>query len=336
MKMYNAQGEVVFDFASISNLPSYARKNGDMVAGDVWELEKNEVIKNNRFVFTGIIGAFNTLRIGRKGNYFVAVDSTNVVLYSGTTQKATYPHGLTIQNNIQVLIETSDTDYKANVTVISNGVAFEQKNVDWGCAGVVYAESVGSTLTDCVYSWTSDDFDAPIYAFGDSYFTINDEARWTHYLLKNGYGNNVLLNGIAGQYSSDAVKSFRNVMSHGQPKYVLWCLGMNNSDTDTVISTEWKNATVEVIDTCRQRGIELILATIPNVPTYAINNFKNQYVYDSGLRYIDFAKAVNAEGTDRAWFEGMLENDTNGVHPSVSGAKVLYMQALADFPELMG
>ena len=336
MKMNNAQGEVVFDLASMSELPSYIRKNGDMVAGDVWELEKNEVIKNNRFVFTGIIGTFGTLRIGRKGNYLVALDITNVVLYSGTTQKATYPHGLSIQNNIQVLIETSDTDYKADITVVSNGAQFEQKAVDWGCSGIVYAESVGSTLTDCVYSWTSADFDAPIYAFGDSYFTVNDEARWTHYLLKNGYGDNVLLNGIGGQLSGDAIKSFRNVMSHGQPKYVLWCLGMNNSDTDTAINTEWKNATVEVIDICRQRGIELILATIPNVPTYAINNFKNQYVYDSGLRYVDFAKAVNAEGTDRAWFEGMLENDTNGVHPSVAGAKVLYMQALADFPELIG
>lgn len=336
MKLFDANGEVVFDFASMVNLPSYTRKTGDMAAGAVWELEKNEVIKNNRFVFTGIIGTFDTLRIGRKDNYFVAVDSTNVVLYNGATQKATHPHGLTIQNNIQVLITTSDTDYKADITVVSNGVQFEQKAVDWGCAGVIYAESVGSTLTDCVYSWTSSDFDAPIYAFGDSYFTINDEARWTHYLLKNGYGDNVLLNGIGGQLSGNAIRSFRNVMSHGQPKYVLWCLGMNNTDTDTAISTEWKVATVEVIDTCRQRGIELILATIPNVPTYAINNFKNQYVYDSGLRYIDFAKAVNAEGTDRAWFEGMLENDTNGVHPSAAGAKVLYMQALADFPELMG
>ena len=76
--------------------------------------------------------------------------------------------------------------------------------------------------------------------------------------------------------------------------------------------------------------IQLVLATIPTVPT--INNeYKNDYVRNSGYRYIDFANAVGAQA-DGTWFSGMLSDD--GIHPTDNGAKALFGEAIIDLPEL--
>lgn len=69
-----------------------------------------------------------------------------------------------------------------------------------------------------------------------------------------------------------------------------------------------------------------------NIDTERTHNYKNDYVKNSGCRYIDFAKAVGAY-TSNNWYSGMLRSD--GVHPDELGAKALYMQAIVDFPELM-
>ena len=70
---------------------------------------------------------------------------------------------------------------------------------------------------------------------------------------------------------------------------------------------------------------------MPTVPS--INNEqKNAWVRASGYKYIDFAKAVGADGTG-AWYSGMLSGDN--VHPNDKGAKALYTQAITDFPEFL-
>ena len=76
-----------------------------------------------------------------------------------------------------------------------------------------------------------------------------------------------------------------------------------------------------------------IFCTIPNVPTIN-NSFKNDIVRNSGYRYIDFAKAVNAEDVGSPWYDGMLSSD--GIHPTELGAKALAARFITDFPEVMG
>ena len=76
----------------------------------------------------------------------------------------------------------------------------------------------------------------------------------------------------------------------------------------------------------------MLFRSIPNVPD-RINTFKNDIVKLSGLRYIDFAKAVNAEVTGASWYNGCLSSDN--VHPTIAGAKALASQVLVDFPEIM-
>ena len=108
-------------------------------------------------------------------------------------------------------------------------------------------------------------------------------------------------------------------------------MGMNDNDGDAV-NEQWADYYEKVKTLCKENNIELILATIPNTP---IRNhiYKNEIVRNSGYRYIDFAKAVNAESSGASWYDGMLNGDK--VHPTELGAKTLYMRALADVPELM-
>lgn len=93
----------------------------------------------------------------------------------------------------------------------------------------------------------------------------------------------------------------------------------------------WLNTYNQIKAICESRDIELVLCTIPNVPS--INNtFKNEIIRNSGYRYINFAKAVGAEEVGSSWYTGMLSGDN--VHPSALGAQKLALRAIEDIPEL--
>ena len=106
---------------------------------------------------------------------------------------------------------------------------------------------------------------------------------------------------------------------------------MNNKDNEDSISESYKAATDEMLAICEERGITPILSTIPNTPKVD-NKYKNEWVRNSGYRYVDFSRAVGAdESVD--WYPDMLSADS--VHPASRGAAALYAQVLVDFPEIM-
>ena len=105
---------------------------------------------------------------------------------------------------------------------------------------------------------------------------------------------------------------------------------MNDGDNENSINSNWLTNTETMINTCLENNITPILCTIPNVPTVN-NSFKNQYVINSGYRYINLALAVGALN-DNLWYNGTLSSD--GVHPTELGAKLLYAQIINDVPEL--
>ena len=116
---------------------------------------------------------------------------------------------------------------------------------------------------------------------------------------------------------------------------------MNEPDTSTEINSEWKTTLDKVISLCSENGIELILCTIPNVRGGAVDDtdisnarnhsFKNEWIRNSGYRYIDFCKAVGADDNVN-WYDGMLSSD--GVHPDVLGAEVLASKFIQDCYEI--
>lgn len=328
-------------FVASNGQLGYFRAEGNLSDGGTLTLPVTNVNKNIRQAFTADITSFSSLLIGRKtGNkgYWAVIDGTNITVYRDNVASEPIPHGLTIQNNIQVRIITHNdlsnpNDlYNADITVTSNGESFTAQNVGWvRTYNTPIVQSIGSTLTDCVMSCEAGDANKAIYMFGDSYFSWYPQ-RWTYYCAKDGFANNALFNAYAGENTANAVIALQNVVPMGRPKYLVWCLGMNDgSDTSSEPSSAWVTGRDAVINICKRYGITPIFATIPTVPT--INNEqKNAWIRLSGYRYIDFAKAVGADASGN-WYSGMRDGD--GVHPTEQGGKALYGRVLTDFPEIM-
>lgn len=308
----------------------YMIARGDIASDGSLYLPVQNVKNDNVLAFTANISAFDSIRIGKSQDAIVTIDSTNITIHSDQGDY-TEAHGLTIENNIQILI-TNKTDVKADIIrIASNG----QSHTVTGAhrfimdEGQPFVTSVGSVLTDAVFAWTSRNINKPIWLFGDSYFSWY-ASRWTYYLAQDGYTKSCMLNGFAGENAPAAMTALRSLLTVRAPNIVVWCMGMNNADESNSVNARWKNAYDELVGLSKSYGFELILATIPNTPTVK-NSYKNDIVINSGYRYIDFAKAVNIPGTSN-WYSGMLDDDN--VHPTAQGAVSLYGQVLADFPEI--
>lgn len=266
-----------------------------------------------------------------QGGYVVVTPTMlEVYLDTNATASLSVAHGLTLADYLYLRIEVGH-DFKADITIGTNGGVFTRGGVSWPVrVGTLSVLPVGNTdLSGCELSYFCEAWNAETQLYGDSYFSVDSTQRWTSYLYKDGYSG-FLLNAFSGRHAAQGLAAAKIVLAHSYPKRVIWCLGMNNGDNGAV-NAGWLAATEELMEICEERGIELILATIPNIPTMD-NTYKNAYVRESGLRYIDFAAAVGAE-SDTTWYDDMLSTD--GVHPDTPGALALYRQALADVPELM-
>lgn len=327
------------EFAPNIAKKNYARTTGNLSNGDSLSLPEysNTIKKNERIMFSANITSFSSIEIGMRRYSAntkvnrISIDANNIVVYPYTGAGVSYSHGLTIQNNIQVIMETTSM-YGVKITLVSNGVRF-QMETQWNRRYLDYAfaESINSTLTGCVLSWSCTDFDKDIWMFGDSYFGYTD--KWFYYFHQAGYDNNVLMDAYPGEDSSTSLASLKNLLKIGKPQRIIWCLGMNDGNDDsTYPSTAWMNGITELLTICAENNIEAILATIPTVPTVN-NERKNYYVRNVlGKQYIDFANAVGAQANG-TWFDGMLSTD--GVHPTDAGAKALYMAVVTDAPQVM-
>ena len=238
-------------------------------------------------------------------------------------------HGLTVKGTVRLTVTTGNS--VATVQIETDDGTYDSHQVTWfGRNGTIYAKSTGATLTNVQMTWTCSEYAHDIWLIGDSYFNVTTDARWPYYLHRDGYTQNFLA-GYPGRASKSAIADFKLALTHGIPKYAVWCMGMNDSDGESTINANWKAAADEFLTLCRENNIIPILSTIPNVPN-RIHLFKNDYVRASGCRYIDFAAAVDAAEKAAPWTAGTLSPDL--VHPSPTGAYALYSQVLRDFPEI--
>lgn len=313
-----------------------AQSSGTLHRNESWVLENNNIMARKVFVLSGIVSSFLTLEMGHgtketnSPSSWVVVDNENITVYSTPTNKVTLAHGLSIKNTIQLIIEVG-ANYKAKITLLSNGEKYNTEQ-DWdGNIGNIFVNSVNTELVNCAVSWTCKNYSSKIWAYGDSYFGMTNKARWIAQLLSNGYGTDMLIDGYSGRGSDDAYNSLQTTLKHGKPKYILWAMGMNNPDNESSVNKNWNNRFNDVKKLCKENDITLIGCTIPNTPTQ-FNSYKNNVVRNAGIKYINFAKSVGAERKGDSWYDGMLSSDN--VHPTEKGAMTLYLQALADFPEL--
>lgn len=292
-------------------------------------------------VFGCKFSTFTSATLGQRNGY-VTVDSQNVYVYGnlstgGFGLRQTVAHNLTISNYIRLMLfvegtKVTDTTMNASL-VVSTATGYTVIKLNswyYTHGGEVYA-SVGQASTDASIGATCIDFRSPVWAFGDSYFGLSP-ARWPYVMRELGYFN-YYFEGLGGGTSYDMYLEMERATKFGTPRYLLWCLGMNDQDPDnTTPSANWLAVFGYIKDYCSENGVQLILATIPNTPTRR-NYAKNEVVKASGYRYIDFAKAVGAENAGSSWYTGMLHTDN--VHPTELGAQALATQVLIDFPELM-
>lgn len=263
---------------------------------------------------------------------FITVDTTNITIKNNTATPTPQPHGLTIQNDVTLTVQFIDGT--AKITLHSNGESWTSTVPWYQTNGTVTQPQVAPnemSFTNAILNVVYDAVSRGIWYFGDSYTGITSPDRWVYYLKEDGFSGNALINGSAGSTSSGANTALSELLQYGTPKFAVMATGMNDgSDTDGNPPNLWINSRDAFITACQNNGIEPIFATIPTVPTVN-NEAKNAWVKASGYRYIDFAKAVGADGTG-TWYSGMLSVDN--VHPTAKGAKALYTQVLIDMPEV--
>lgn len=314
----------------LKHLPmGYMMDKGAMNDGESLALPYHNVKNDNCYIFNANITTFDSIVFSKEAS--ITVDSTNIIVTNDMTS-ITIPHGLTIGNNITILVENEESTNTSLIRVASDGQTFDYTApvrfvMDNGTPTIT---SSGTTLTDCTFSWVSKKVNAPIWIFGDSYLSWYQQ-RWTYYLAEDGYTKSVMLNGYAGQASDTAYTALVNLLSVTTPKMVVWCLGMNNADTSEAVNASWYSYFLKIVQLREKYGFELILYTVPTTPIME-NDYKNAIIRESGYRYIEADKAVRIDA-DGHWVTGAL--DVDNVHPTEIGAKILYCKILADLPEIM-
>lgn len=330
---------------ALLSMSASAKPNGleyefDYTAGTTFQSEELfEDLCAYRFCFFAKITSITDIAtIGKGlGNYYgggIGFDDTNLYLYQGTsaTPTSTKPHGLTLKDYVAITLDNKYT-VEATVTISTNGGRYEWVIPTWRSNYGKLSFSASDNMTECKLSYTCEGLIKDTWLYGDSYFSNSDGKRWTKYLVASGR-TNYLLNAYGGRNSASALASLKvDLKMNRVPRRIVWCLGMNDKDGDSAVNASWLSCIEEVKTICLEHHVELIMATIPNVPsTNAKNIYKNAYVEASGYRYIDFAKAVSLNG-DSTWYDNMLYSDN--LHPDTQGAIALYSQAVATVPELL-
>ena len=295
--------------------------------------------KGVSMTFSGKFSNFVKVAIGKGYNKYrgtwIEIDNTNVYLKhceddngDTTTIWKTEAHGLNINTFICLSLSVdSDNAALAHLSINTlNGsttLTFDFAH-EFNDTAFVFCSQ---TMTNVKFTAVANDIKCPMWLFGDSYFGVSGN-RVIGQLINLGYAEGVLIDGRAGNNASHAYEDLEKLLAlGGMPRYLVWCVGMNGTASDNI------NKLINLKGLQEQYGFELILQLVPTVPSRAANNNATNDAYAaSGCRIID---AMQAVGSDVAgtWYSGYL--DTDGVHPTMLGAKAIAARIVADAPEIM-
>lgn len=332
----------------IPNKPKWIIKKIDTLNNSDFDMEYNNIGINKKMFLSADIGnSFERIQMGHGrtsyGSCYLEITTTDISVYKYTSALnvvKTCAHGLTIQDFINVSIETN-IEQNATIRLVTSTGSFTLEKISWnGNNGNIFVQSTNSELLNVCAKWTCTDYNKSIHIYGDSYCGIVNSNRFMYYLRTWGY-HTFLLDSYAGRNSIKAYDSLLSNLQHSSPKYIVWTLGMNDPDTTTGVNSNWETIMNKLISLCADNDIELILCTIPNVRGGTVDDtnissarnhsFKNEWIRNSGYRYIDFCKVVGADD-NISWKDGLLSDD--GVHPNTLGAEVLASKFVQDFHEI--
>lgn len=328
------------------NVQSY-RWNGTIATGQTFDTNFGIAPKKGfRAGFSGkFSGAFDkvTLQIDAYSPNRIIVDGTNITIQSRYNSDVVVPHELTITKDIYISVVADECD-GVKVIVSSNGSQKSITGVFWVTAYETFKIINGNqTMTNAILTIGCGTIDHRIWVIGDSYISMDSDQRWPYYMDQNGFTKNVMFCGSSGSGKDASEIWIHSLLQIGTPKTILWCMGMNYTpdyERAPYLASDWKDQVDWLMTYCTEHGIELVFGTIPSVPgsgsvSARRHEHKNQYIKESGFRYIDFAAAVGAtvdEQGNVSWADGMLAPD--GVHPSAKGAIALFNMAITSMPEL--
>ncbi|MRH99812.1 hypothetical protein GH721_04625 [Kriegella sp. EG-1] len=326
------KSDVTTNNYSVENIDILQRELHDFSLNNGEEFKLvNSAIKQNFLIhFKGMIKEFDSLIIGKgsgrylSSNIVVTKDSVIFTKITNIAIRKAYGHNLRLQNNLTITIDRKvDTTY----TTIINEKDTLKFNTDFVGMNNPFIRSIGSEIKVDTFSFMSDEYFSDVFIFGDSYVNVGSKKRWPYYIYNANY--KFLCDGLPGGRSVDSYSFLNAAISIHKPKFVIWCLGMNDKSDVLTVDKDWMLYTKKVISLCKQNNISLILSTIPSVPSRN-HKEKNNFIRESGFRFIDFDKAVS-DGQGN-WNSELLATDE--VHPSTKGAKTLAAQFLKDFPEI--
>jgi len=334
------------------------------------KLEVPDVKFNQTFGISGKIDTFGELVLYRGipnlstttfmySGSMIKIDSTKIYVYDSadsTTHEPIlieeYVHGLNISNFISVIVDVSSTSIQNNAAVnivttvnieivtaspqgtVGTSVYKASWNEFRGCRDDLCVQMNNGQMSDCELTWTSKDLSKDVWVFGDSYL-----GYWPKYAMLFG-ANNALYDGYSGRNSSGGKSSLIKALAIADsPRSLVWALGMNDKDGTTASATanaSWKNAYDYVKAVCEEKGINLILCTIPNIVPYPYyNSGKNTVVRESGYQVIDISEAVGGEPSRQDWFTGYRGDGSTNVHPSTLGSQAIAVKVLQSVPNLI-
>jgi len=306
------------------------RNNFVLKNGDEYKLINSAIKQDYTIFFSGNIVNFDTLVIG-KGiekylSSYLLINHDSIIFNSvdNVKKRKAYKHYLKLKNSLSINI---DRKLDSTIVTIINEKDTCKITSDFVGMNNPFIRSMGSLINVDKFEFICNDYYSDVYVFGDSYVNCASPKRWPYYLYNKGY--TFLCDGLPGGKSIDSYDFISSALTVHKPKYLIWCLGMNDGSDKPETSPTWKYYLDKVVYLCNKNNITLILATVPSVPTID-NTGKNKFVRESGYRYIEFDKAVSDSKGN--WKRGMLSND--GVHPAEMGAKAMAEQLLKDFPEI--
>lgn len=256
------------------------------------------------------------------------------------------PHGLTVKNYITAIIVSDLDGGQDDFYLITDGGFYKRGCDTWhACQGEIFVSAKGFSVPEVKMAWTCEDYTAPIWFVGASYFSLCDPARWPYYMYADGYKKNVFITGRGGMNGINGHEEIADALKYGKPEYMVWGVGMNDGpDLEDDINPKTYDNKVGFLRICKENGIKPLFMTIPNCGNE--NNQKNDNTYkldyvinrrkefaDYEYRVIDISHAVNGIEVRAPWYDNMLHSD--GTHPTPLGARNFYLELLCEFPELM-
>lgn len=353
--------KLLSDFPEIITPETKVRKGGaSLPDGGKLSLGANKVRDGKFLVLTAKIDG--ELKEGQKilfGHGFMESYSRWVEITADDTSVSTFtswakvphkerikPHGLKIKNYITAIITADIDGVKDNLYLITDGGFFRRDCDTWtACQGEIFVSAEGFDLPYATLSWTCEDYTAPIWFVGASYFSLCDPARWPYYMYGDDYKKRVFITGRGGMNGINGHEEIADALKYGKPEYMVWGVGMNDGpDADGDINPKTYENKTKFLKICKENGIKPLFMTIPNCGNE--NNQKNDNTYkldyvnnrrkefgDYDYRVIDISHAVNGIEAHAPWYDYMLHSD--GTHPTPLGARNFYLELLCEFPELM-